>query len=390
MRVVDRKQLIGTTIRRIETNRVVALLGPRQSGKTTLARQVVDQLAPEARAGNYFDLEDDRVLARLSDPHLALAPLKGLVVIDEIQRRPDLFPALRVLADRPGTPAKFLILGSASRDLIRQGSETLAGRVSFLEIMPFGLPELGKEDREQHWLRGGFPGSLLADDEDASLRWRQDYIRSFLERDIPLLGFNLPPEAMRRFWMMLAHHHGQAFNALELSRSLGINDKTARRYLDILTGTFMIRQLQPWFENIGKRQVKTPKVYFRDSGLFHSLLRTGTREELLTHPKLGASWEGYALEQTIRTFGAAAEDVFFWGWHGRGELDLLLLRGGERFGFEFKYASAPRPGAVQDQIIELLQLRRLIIVNPGEQHHALAEKVHVCGLDLLSLDTLNS
>lgn len=363
---------------------IVALLGPRQAGKTTLARQV-------ARSGlfecderlNYFDLEDPATIERLSVPMLALGSLTGLVVMDEIQLRPDLFAILRVLVDRESSPARFLILGSASRDLIRQGSETLAGRIEFVEITPFQASETGTEPLDSLWLRGGFPRSFLADSEEASWHWRDNYLKTFLERDIPSLGIQIPPMTLRRFWMMLAHYHGQQFNASEIGKSLGVADTTASRYLDILAGTFMVRRLPPWFENLGKRQVKTPKIYFRDSGILHRLLGIQDRGQLLTHPKLGASWEGFALEQLICLGGAAEEDAFFWGVHNQAELDLLLFRNGRRLGYEVKYTDTPKVTSSQRLALDCLKLDSLTIVVPGDAHYPLTDRIQVRGLKTL-------
>lgn len=378
---MHREQFTKRIIEQLETARVVALLGPRQSGKTTLARHF-------AAAGhlpfdpdlNYFDLEDPAHLERLANPRLALEKLAGLVVIDEIQLRPGLFPILRVLADREPNPARFLILGSASRDLIRQGAETLAGRIGFVEVTPFSLTETGPDAADTLWLRGGFPLSFLAPSDEASGRWREAYIRTFLERDIPALGIQVPAATLRRFWMMLAHYHGQQFNASELGKSLGVADTTVSRYLDILAGTFMVRRLPPWFENIKKRQIKTPKIYFRDSGILHRLLGIPALEQMVTHPKLGASWEGFALEQVIRASGVPEEEAYFWGVHNQAELDLLLFRGGKRLGFEIKYTDAPRVTSSQRMALEQLNLDSLTIVCPGDADYPLDEKIQVRGL----------
>lgn len=359
--------------------KVVALLGPRQSGKTTLARQYCEQSSLPFDPGlNYFDLEDAAHLERLRNPMFALQSLRGLVVIDEIQLRPELFAVLRVLVDQPTNEAKFLILGSASRDLIRQGAETLAGRIGFVEVFPFGLAET--DDVERLWIRGGFPLSYLAQTEADSWRWRGNYIKTFLERDIPALGIQIPPASLRRFWMMLAHYHGQTFNASEIGKNLNTADTTVRRYLDILTGTFMIRRLAPWFENLGKRQVKTPKIYFRDSGLLHHLLGIADMAAMVVHPKLGASWEGFALEQVIRMSGAAEEELFFWGVHSQGELDLLIMRDGKRHGFEVKFTDQPKTTRSQQLAIKSLRLDRLDIICPGDANYPLAENIHVTGL----------
>lgn len=361
--------------------KVVALLGPRQSGKTTLARQF-------ARMGriafneslNYFDLEDPAHLERLVTPKLALENLVGLVVIDEIQRRPELFPILRVLADRENHPAQFLILGSASRDLIRQGSETLAGRIGFVEITPFTLVETGSDNSDVLWLRGGFPLSYLAASGEESWRWRESYLKTFLERDIPALGIQIPPSTLRRFWMMLAHYHGQQFNASEIGKSLGTSDTTVSRYLEILAGTFMIRRLIPWFENIKKRQIKSPKIYFRDSGILHRLLGIPGMEDMVTHPKLGASWEGFALEQVIQASGVSEEETYYWGVHNQAELDLLLFRGQKRLGYEIKYTDTPKMTSSQRSALEHLGLDSLTIVCPGDASYPLNERIHVQGL----------
>jgi hypothetical protein len=363
--------------------KVVALLGPRQSGKTTLARQMASATKDFPMERNYFDLEDPVHLDRLENPKLALEGLRGLVVIDEIQRRPDLFPVLRVLADRPETPARFLILGSASRDLLRQGSETLAGRIGFTEVTPFTLSEVGVGEMEKLWLRGGFPLSFLAANEADSAQWREFYIRTFLERDLPALGIQIPPAALRRFWMMLAHYHGQVFNATDLGRSLNVADTTVRRYLDTLVGTLMVRRLSPWFENIGKRQVKTPKIYFRDSGLLHRLAGVNDAGQLHTWPRLGASWEGFALEEIIRLADATEEEAYFWAVHSQGELDLLIVKDGRRLGFEFKYADSPRTTPACRMAMKQLKLDQLTLVCPGDAAHELEDGVRVRGLSRL-------
>lgn len=367
---------------------VVALLGPRQAGKTTLARQVVEagDLAFRDRL-NYFDLEDPAHVERLATPRLALDSLTGLVVIDEVQHRPNLFPVLRVLVDRPDNPARFLVLGSASRDLIRQSSESLAGRIEFVEVTPFGLAEVGSEHLDALWLRGGFPPSFLAPSDDDAWHWRDNYIRTFLERDIPSLGVRVPALTLRRFWMMLAHYHGQVFNASEIGKSLGVADTTASRYLDLLAGTFVVRRLLPWFENIGKRQVKTPKIYFRDSGILHHLIGVAGMAQLVTHPKLGASWEGFAIEQVIRWGAATAEETFFWGVHNQAELDLLAFSRGRRVGYEVKYSDAPRLTASHRMALEVLRLDSLTVVTPGAVDYLLADKVRVVGLANLIAET---
>lgn len=353
---------------------IVALLGPRQCGKTTLSRAFAKNIGSEEKV-HFFDLEDPTDLALFDNPKLALEPLEGLIVLDEIQRRPELFPLLRVLVDRHKDRQQFLILGSASRDLIRQSSETLAGRIAYLELTPFTMLEV--DDRQKLWLRGGFPNSYLARSVRDSVFWRKQYISTFLERDIPNLGLRISPVALRRFWVMLAHYHGQQFNASELGGSLGISDTTVRHYLDILTGTLMVRQLIPWLVNIKKRQVKTPKIYFRDSGIFHTLSDITDFRSLQRHPKLGASWEGFALEETIRRFGAGPEECFFWGLHGQAELDLLIQKNGKSFGFEFKYHDAPKLTRSMEVALDYLELDQLTVIYPGSKAYALTEHVRV-------------
>ena len=352
---------------------VVALLGPRQCGKTTLARQLV----PVASA-NYFDLEDPISLARLEEPLTALAELRGTVVIDEVQRRPELFPILRVLADRADAPARFLILGSASPALLRQSSESLAGRLEIVEMAGFSLAEVGEEAATSLWLRGGFPRSFLADSEEASLNWRRDFIRTLLESDIPQLGVRVPSATLQRFWAMLAHFHGQLWNGAELGRSLGVNQTTCRRYLDLLEGVFMVRLLQPRHANLLKRQAKAPKIYFRDTGLQHQLLQIQSHEALLCHPRLGASWEGYVIEQLLTAW--RPEGAWFWATHGGAELDLLVLQNGLRIGVEIKRADAPRLSASMRQALADLDLDRLLVITPGERSYQLNERTQVLSL----------
>ena len=378
---MQRKQLLKRIADQARSAKIVALLGPRQSGKTTLARQFVGSATPPFNEVlNYFDLEDPAHIERLANPKLALGNLEGLVVIDEIQHRPELFPVLRVLVDRPINRAQFLILGSASRDLIRQGSETLAGRIGFVEVTPFSLAETGVEASDTLWIRGGFPLAFLAESDDASWRWREAYIKTFLERDLPMLGVQIPAIALRRFWMMLAHYHGQRFNASELGKSLGVADTTVGRYLDILTGTFMVRRLSPWFENVKKRQIKSPKVYFRDSGILHRLLGIPSMGEMVVHPKLGASWEGFALEEVLRASGVSEEEAYYWGVHNQAELDLLLFRKGRRLGFEVKYTDTPRVTTSQRIALQYLRLDSLTVICPGDADYPLADRIRVQGL----------
>lgn len=353
------------------SHQVVALLGPRQCGKTTLAKSYCEE---DFERSHYFDLEDPADLARLSQPKLALEPLQGLVVIDEIQRSPELFPLLRVLVDQD-PKRHFLILGSASRELIRQSSETLAGRLAQIELTPFSLAETCEP--QILWERGGFPRSFLADSDTDSQVWRKFYIQTFLERDIPALGINIPPVALRRFWSMLAHIHGQLLNVSELARAFGSSQQTIRRYLDLLTGTFMVRQLSPWFVNLKKRQVKAPKIYFRDSGIFHSLLGIQTKNDLLLHPKLGASWEGFALEEVLRLHQT---EGYFYATHSGAELDLLLFPESRRIGFEFKYMDAPKMTKSMQIVCQDLELQELIVIYPGDVDYRLSDKVTVKGL----------
>ncbi|MBW2706283.1 MAG: ATP-binding protein [Deltaproteobacteria bacterium] len=353
---------------------IVALLGPRQCGKTTLARMIEEQ-----EPCTYFDLENPVDTRRLSAPMSVLEKLSGLVVIDEVQRRPDLFELLRVLVDRPQNPARFLLLGSASPQLVKGVSESLAGRIGFVDLAGFDLSEVGNEQRDRLWIRGGFPRSFLATEDAASVEWREDFIRTFLERDIPQLGITIPAETLRRFWTMVAHSHGQVWNAAEFARSLGTSEVTARRYLDILAGAFMVRVLPPWFENISKRQVKAPKIYIRDSGILHSLLQSHTLANLQGHPKIGASWEGFAIEHAIGFF--RTRDAYFWATHAGAELDLLVLVEGRRYGFEFKYADAPGRSRSMHIALQDLHLDHLWVIYPGQQEYALDDHITVIPLE---------
>jgi len=354
----------------LERSRIVALLGPRQCGKTTLARQFVP---PDSAA--YFDLEDPLSLARLDEPMTSLGALNGFVVIDEVQRRAELFPVLRVLADRTPLPARFLILGSAAPELLRQSSESLAGRMETVTIGGFTVADVGIAALETHWLRGGFPLSFLATSDGNSVAWRKSFIQTFLERDIPSFGIGTPASTLLRFWTMLAHYHGQVWNAAEPARSLGISETSVRRYLDLLEGVYMIRQLRPWHENLNKRQVKSPKIYIRDSGLLHQLLGIRTLPELLSHPKCGASWEGFVIEEIIGSL--QPDEVYFWATHAGAELDLLLFKDGRRLGVEIKRADAPRLTPSMRTALDDLRLDRLVVVYPGERRYSLGERVDV-------------
>jgi hypothetical protein len=360
----------------LAANPVCALLGPRQCGKTTLARELA-----AGRQSHYFDLETAVDRARLARPELTLAPLSGLVVIDEIQRQPELFATLRPLADRARPKTKFLLLGSASPELVRGVSESLAGRVGFVDMAGFDLGEVGPGAQQRLWLRGGLPRSFLARSETASSAWRQDFIRTFLERDVPQLGIRIPGEALRRFWTMVAHYHGQIWNGAELGRAFGVSEHTVRRYLDVLTGTYLVRQLQPWHANLSKRQYKAPKVYLRDSGMLHSLLGITSRAELEGHPKFGASWEGFALEQAL--IAAGSSQSFFWGTHAGAELDLLLFRGGRRYGIEFKASDAPAMTKSLRIALQDLRLHKAWIVYPGAASYRVDERVEVTPLAYL-------
>ena len=371
--MIDRKTdpaLIRTALKR---SGIVALLGPRQCGKTTLARHFVPP-----HSLNYFDLEDPASLARLSQPDTTLRPLKGLIVIDEIQRRPELFPLLRVLADRQPLPARFLILGSASPELLRQSSESLAGRMETLSLEGFRLGDLGAQSQYRHWLRGGFPLSFTARNETDSLAWRREFLQTFLERDAPQLGVQIPAVALRRFWSMVAHYHGQIWNGAELARALAISETTVRRYLDLMTGLFMLRQLPPWYENLGKRQVKAPKIYVRDSGLLHALLGLNTPHDLEHHPKVGASWEGYAVEEVLKAL--RPDDAYFWATHGGAELDLLLFKRGRRIGVECKRTDAPTLTPSMRSALTDLKLDQLLVLYPGTRRYALDKRVEVVPL----------
>ncbi len=371
--MLDRVALTSAVRQALARSPAVALVGPRQVGKTTLARTLLPGSSP-----NWFDLEDPQIEAQLAEPLVALRDLRGLVVIDEIQHAPDLFKVLRVLIDRPSQPTRFLLLGSASPALLRQSGESLAGRIEVIEIGGFTLQETGIASTGALWLRGGFPRSFTAPDNTASNVWRREFIRSTVERDLPQLGLNVAAPALYRFWAMLAHYHGQVWNAAAPARSLGVNESTVRRYLDILTQAYLVRQLQPWFANLGKRQVKAPKIYLRDSGLLHSLLGIGDAGALARHPKSGASWEGFALDQMLRI--AQPDEAYFWATHAGAELDLLMIKEGRRIGIEFKRVDAPQMTPSIRIALSDLALDALYVVYPGERRFALAERVEAVPL----------
>jgi predicted AAA+ superfamily ATPase len=366
--VLGRKSHVVAIGRLFRSHPVVAILGPRQVGKTTLARLYASAAASDVQ---HFDLEDADDLGRLAEPMLALGALRGLTIIDEVQRRPELFSALRVLVDRPGAHQRFLVLGSASPDH---------------ELPGFSLDEVGKGALTKLWLRGGFPRSFLAKSEADSLDWRKSFVRTFLERDIPQLGLRLPAVTLRRFWTMVAHYHGQIWNASEIGASLALADTTVRRYLDLMTATFMVRQLAPWFENVGKRQVKSPKVYLTDSGLLHTLLGLPDLHALEAHPKLGFSWEGFLIEQVVQRLGAERDECFFWATHQGAELDLLVIRGGRRYGFEFKRTSAPTVTKSMRIAMEDLALHSLDVIHAGAHSFPMDKKIRAVAAGRLLLD----
>ena len=372
-RNVVRERYSRLVVEALSRSPVVALLGPRQCGKTTLARAIA-----ATSPSTYFDLESPADRQRLQNPEYVLGGLSGLVVIDEIQSRPDLFAVLRVLADRQGQTTRFLLLGSASPGLVKGASESLAGRVEFVDLHGFDLSEIGPPAWEQLWVRGGFPRSFLAANDADSLAWREGFIRTYLQRDLPELGLRMPSAAMRRFWTMLAHHSGRTWNASEIARSMGLSDKTVRGYLDILTDTFMVRQLPPWHVNVAKRQVKAPKIFFRDTGLLHALLGLSDRGAVLGHPAAGFSWEGFAIDQVLRVSGVA--DAYFWGTYGGAELDLLFLHNGRWCGVECKFSDAPTVTRSMRVAMEDLNLHRLWIVAPVKSRYGLAPGIEVCPL----------
>lgn len=361
---------------------VVAILGARQVGKTTIARNLA---AEEAGSATFFDLEDPEDRARLTQPKLALQGLRGLVVLDEIQLVPDLFAVLRVLADRPDRPARFLVLGSASPDLLQQ-SESLAGRIHFHRLGGFALDEVGRENWRDLWIRGGFPRSYLAGSDEESAEWRRDFIDTFLERDLPQLGIQIRSATLRRFWTMIAHYHGQTWNGSELGRAFGVSHTTVGRYLELLTSTYVLRKLQPWHENLGKRQVRSPKVYVADSGVMHTLLNVEDHHDLLGHPKRGASWEGFVINELIHRLGARSDECHFWATHAGAELDLLIVRGRRRRGFEVKLSTSPKVTTSMRTALENLRLDRLDVIHAGEHSFPMDERIHAVSLPRIDTD----
>ena len=375
--MILRSPILASLHTALARSRIVVLAGPRQSGKTTLARELLEE-----DSVNYFDLEDPASLARLDEPMTALTPLKGLVVIDEIQRRPDLFPVLRVLADRRNPPAHFLILGSASGNLMRQTSESLAGRMERIVIGGFSMAELGSEAEQKLWLRGGLPLSFLAESDLNSIAWRKNFIQTLLERDFPQWGVRVAATALQRFWTMVAHYHGQIWNSAEPARALGVSESTIRRYLDLLTDAFMIRQLQPYHANLKKRQVKSPKIFVRDSGLLHQLLGIDSMNSLYSHPKVGASWEGFVIEQILMM--ESHDEIFFWATHQGAEIDLILRRGDALYGVECKRADTPRLTPSIRIALDDLKLKHVFVIYPGIQRFPLASQVEAVPLQALS------
>jgi predicted AAA+ superfamily ATPase len=381
--MIERRQEIDRLHGLLKRHPVVGIIGASQVGKTTLARFFVKEFQQKS---SYFDLENPEDLARLADPMLVLKDLKGLVVIDEVQRLPDLFQVLRVLVDRPGLPLRFLVLGGASPDLLRQSSETLAGRIVYHQLNGFAFDEIGTERQKRLWLRGGFPRAYLARTNSQSYEWLRGFIRTFLERDLPQLGITIRSTTLQRFWTMLAHYHGQIWNSSEFGRSFGVADTTVRNYLDLMTSALVTRQLQPWHENISKRQVKAPKVYITDSGVLHTLLNLRSMMDLEGHPKVGASWEGFLLQQVIRRLQAFPEECYFWATHGGAELDLFVLRGRRRYGFEFKRTTSPRVTPSMRSALSDLKLNRLDVIHAGENTFPLADKIRAVSWQRLLVD----
>ncbi|MFH1714916.1 MAG: ATP-binding protein [Elusimicrobiota bacterium] len=370
-KIIDRKQDIEKIRKYIGLFPITAILGPRQAGKTFISKQI--------KADYYFDLENPRDLEKLGQPQLALGDLEGLIVIDEIQRLPNLFPLIRYLVDT-NKKQKYLILGSASKELVNKSSESLAGRIGYYYLDGLSIRDIGASNIKKLWLRGGFPRAYLADSDEAAALWLENYITTYLERDIPQLGIRIPANTLRRFWIMLSHYHGQIINYSEIGRSFGISDMTVRHYIDILKDTYMIRVLFPWYENVGKRLVKRPKIYLRDSGVFHAINTIKAPDQLYTYNKLGASWEGFALENCIKTIKKSDEDVFFWNTHGGAELDLFWQDKGKRWGIECKYQDAPKITKSMHSAFNDLKLEHLWVVYPGEETYKLDKNITVISI----------
>jgi predicted AAA+ superfamily ATPase len=399
MKSIAREEALQDLETKLKSFPIVGILGPRQCGKTTLAKQFIDNQKKKKKT-YFFDLENPRDLSKLENPLLNLENLEGYVIIDEVQRLPELFPILRVLADRVSKKTKFILLGSASPLLIKNSSESLAGRIAFIELRGFGIETFTKLketsrkseqlDTSKLWLRGGFPRSYLSSSIKDSYEWRENFIETFLERDIPNLGINIPSRTLRQFWTMLSHYHGQVFNASELARSMNLSSPTIQRYLDILSGTFIIRQLQPWFYNAKKRIVKSPKIYFRDSGLLHVFLSIDSKTALNGHPKLGASWEGFALEEFISFHKLSEQECFFWGLHTGAELDLVFQKSGKLYGLEVKYSDAPKMTKSMHSALAELNLEKLFVLYPGKDTYRLDKKIEVIGIEALSALSLKT
>lgn len=376
---IQQNFFLDEIVKGFRVHSVVVILGPRQCGKTTIANLHSTKTREQGIPVKVFDLEDPSHLRQLENPKLALESLKGLIVIDEVQNKPELFSLLRVLVDKNKGKQQYLILGSASRELIKQSSETLAGRVAFIELTPFNSMEI--DNSNYLWLKGGYPISYLAESIEDSFNWRKNYITTFLEKDIPNLGINIPANRLRKFWNLLAHYHSNVLNSSELGRALGFSHTTVKKYLEILVGTFMIRELKPWHENIAKRQVKQSKIYFRDSGIYHYFLGIIKEEDLQATPKIGASWEGFALEETIRSLNVDAEDCYFWATHQGAELDLLITKYGKKIGFEYKYQDAPRITKSMQIAIDSLHLDKLYVIYPGKDNYTLDNIIEVINID---------
>ena len=372
--LIHRNALLKQIEQAFKVNRIVCLLGPRQCGKTTVARSIWSTMGKSRNDPGYFDLEKPTDLNALHTPDLTLPILQGLIIIDEIQRKPDLFAYLRYLHDEH-LDQQFLILGSATKDLIKQSAESLAGRISYIEITPFAISEV--KEWQHLWTQGGFPKSYLLD-EKSSISWRENYMRTYLEQDLGNLGFSFQTETLRKLWFMLANCHGQTLNASELAMALDVSQPTIVKYLSYLSGSFMIRQLKPWFENIKKRQVKSPKIYYRDSGLLHYVLGIKNYSEIFMHPKAGASWEGFAIEEVIKYYQADMHDCYFWASHNQAELDLLIIKNGKKLGFEFKLSDAPKITASMHIALDDLKLDYLKVIYPGNRCYHLSDNIEVC------------